>query len=267
MKEFTKKYLTPHLKRFLTPQQFVGLCKLRDHLLSCVYADDLKRLAAIHGTDKWGSHWYVQHYEKHFRHLKTKNLKVLEIGVGQGARPTEGGASLRMWKYYFPNSVIYSLDIFDKRALQEDRIKIFQGDQSDEKLLKDIFGPIAPFDIIIDDGSHISKHVIASFKALFPLLKTGGIYVVEDTQTSYFPKMGGDSANLNNPDTSLNFFKNLTDGLNYAEFIRPGYVPSYFDKTIVSMHFYHNLVFIYKGENNEGSNLIVNNDTDMESIK
>jgi len=56
--------------------------------------------------------------------------------------------------------------------------------------------------------------------------------------------------------TSLCLLKNLTDGLNHEEFIRPGYQPSYYDLHIVGMHFYHNLVFIQKGENNEGSNLI-----------
>jgi len=53
--------------------------------------------------------------------------------------------------------------------------------------------------------------------------------------------------------------KSLVDCLNYEEFIRPGYVPSYYDRNITSLHFYHNLVFIQKGPNQEGSNLISNN--------
>jgi len=107
---------------------------------------------------------------------------------------------------------------------------------------------------MIDDGSHLNEHVITSFRTLFPLLAEDGIYVIEDTQTSYWPKFGGDSYNLNNANTIMNFLKTLTDGLNYEEIARKDYPPSYFDQNIVSLHFYHNLVFIYKGRNEEGSN-------------
>jgi len=62
-------------------------------------------------------------------------------------------------------------------------------------------------------------------------LKDGGIYVIEDTQTSYWPGYGGNSENLADPETMMNFFKNLTDGINHQEFILPNYTPSYFDKT------------------------------------
>ena len=75
---------------------------------------------------------------------------------------------------------------------------------------------------------------------------------------SSLTKVGG-SLNLNDPKTMMNFFKRLVDGLNHEEFLNPEYSPSYFDKHIVAMHFYHNLVVIYKGENNEGSNIIENN--------
>jgi len=51
----------------------------------------------------------------------------------------------------------------------------------------------------------------------------------------------------------------LTDSLNNKEFILDGYVQNYYDKKIISIHFYHNLIFIYKGDNNEESNIVVNN--------
>ena len=54
----------------------------------------------------------------------------------------------------------------------------------------------------------------------------------------------------------MNFLKTLTDGLNYEEIARKDYRKSYFDQNIVSLHFYHNLVFIYKGRNEEGSNMV-----------
>lgn len=214
--------------------------------LSKIYSNSLNKLALINKTDKGNQHQYTQHYEKHFYPLRKKKLNILEIGVGGYDNPAAGGNSLRMWKYYFPHSMIYSIDIHEKDCLQEKRIKIFKGSQADEEFLRSVFNKIGSLDIVIDDGSHINEHVITSFKILFPLLNKGGIYVVEDTQTSYWPEYGGDSSNLNNPSTIMNFFKGIADGLNYKEFKKYEYKPGYFDKNIVSLHFYHNLIFIYK---------------------
>ena len=74
-------------------------------------------------------------------------------------------------------------------------------------------------DIVIDDGSHVNEHVIKSFRTLFPFLTEGGIYAIEDTQTSYWPKFGGDSYDLNKENTTMSFLKSLTDGLNYEELL------------------------------------------------
>ena len=114
-------------------------------------------------------------------------------------------------------------------------------------------------DIIIDDGSHQNEHVIKSFMSLFPLLSHNGIYAIEDVQTSYWPDFGGTSDDLSSKNTIMGFFKDLTDSLNYEEFIKPDYAPTYFDKHIVSIHFYHNLIIITKGINDEMSNMLINN--------
>ncbi|MGC3976971.1 MAG: hypothetical protein QM751_01255 [Paludibacteraceae bacterium] len=107
-------------------------------------------------------------------------------------------------------------------------------------------------DIIIDDGSHYCEHIIKTFNVLFPYLKNGGIYVIEDTQTSYRENSGG-SSDLKADFTSINYFKKLIDGINYMEYTDENYIPTYFDLNITSIHFYHNLIFIFKGENNEPS--------------
>jgi demethylmacrocin O-methyltransferase len=88
---------------------------------------------------------------------------------------------------------------------------------------------------------------------LFPKLSDGGIYVIEDTCTSYWPNFGGDSTNFDNSDTTMNFFKKLTDSLNFKDFLNPEYQPTFFDMNIISIHFYHNLIFVYKGKNEEKS--------------
>lgn len=248
------------LNKTLSSQQRKALRnnKTLVNILTNIYPWNLNDLAIIYGSDKAGSHFYATHYFEHFYKLRHKKLKILEIGVGGCGDQYSGGASLRMWERYFPKSMIYSIDIYEKSALQEKRIKIFQGSQADEPFLKNICGQIGPLDIIIDDGSHTVSHVLTSFKTLFPFLKEGGIYVIEDIQSSYWPNFGGNSENLNDPATSMGFFKSLADGLNYREFLKQDYAPSYFDKHIIAVHFYHNLVFIYKGQNNEHSNMVEN---------
>lgn len=170
----------------------------------------------------------------------------MEIGVGGYEHPLQGAGSLRMWKRYFRNGEIFALDIFDKSQLQEPRIQIFLGSQSDEVFLESIVNQTGELDIIIDDGSHVNSNVITSFKCLFPKLKSGGIYVVEDTQTSYWPEYGGNVEDMDNISTMMGYFKSLVNGVNYQEFRLESYEPTYCDKNIQSIHFYHNLVFIYK---------------------
>ncbi len=216
------------------------------NLASAIHFDDLNKLATIHKTDKWNLHWYTQHYQKHFEHLKNKKINLLEIGVGGDEDTQKGGNSVRMWKAFFPYANIFALDLHDKSKHNEKRIKIFQGDQSDVTFLQNVVKQIGEVDIIIDDGSHINEHVLVTFKTLFPLLKKGGIYVIEDTQTSYWPNYGGHLSDFNHPDTMLTFFKSLTDSLNHKDFRIPNYQPSYHDLNITSMHFYRNLVVIYK---------------------
>lgn len=223
------------------------------------YLSNLNKLASIHRTDKNGCHFYTQHYQNHFRPYRYKKISLLEIGVGGYENPLSGGESLRMWKSFFPFAKIFSLDIFDKSFLQEKRIKIFKGSQIDLNFLENVCNQAGVFDLIIDDGSHINEHVIKSFEFLFPKLKTGGIYVIEDTQTSYWENYGGSSKDFNKEGTIYHYFKSLIDSLNNEEFMIPDYKKSYYDKNIISMHLYHNMIFVYKGNNSEKSNYLVNN--------
>ncbi len=226
---------------------------------ACFFSGSLRNLAQIYGSDKWGAHWYAQHYQKHFVHLRRKSIILLEIGIGGYKEPQAGGASLRMWRKFFPRGKIYGIDIEDKTPHDERRIRTFKGDQTDENFLRRVINEIGAPDIIIDDGSHLNKHVVQTFKILFPMLAEHGFYAAEDLQTAYWPEYGGTSERLDSPETSMGFFRQLTDGLNHEEYIRPGYQPTYFDEHIIALHFYHNLVIIEKGLNNEGSCLIRNN--------
>ena len=215
----------------------------------------LRSIALAHGTDKEGAHSYADAYERHLGHLRDRPLTLLEIGIGGYADPTRGGASLRMWKQYFPAAHIIGLDVKDKSVVAEDRITILQGDQGDRAFLADLGSRYGPFDVVIDDGSHRCEHVIGTFQALFPFVRDGGFYVVEDLQTSYWGRYGGSSGSRRES-TSMTMLQRLTDGLNYQEFDIPGYEPTYTDIWVRSLSFYHNIAFIQKGANLEPSNML-----------
>lgn len=253
--QLLREKVLPIFRKNLSAKELRKIKNLGKRLVTFHKTSDLTFLAQIYGTDKWGEHWYTPHYETHFRTFRKKKFNLLEIGVGGYDKPYSGGSSLRMWKRYFPKANIFSFDIYDKSPHEESRIRIFQGSQVDALFLDEVLQQTGELDIIIDDGSHVNEHVLFTFHCLFPKLKSGGIYVIEDTQTSYWQHYGGQEIERNNKDSIMGYFKSLVDGLNYSEFKNQNYQPSYFDLNITSIHFYHNLIFIYKGNNNEGSNL------------
>ncbi|MFI5782568.1 hypothetical protein [Nocardia sp. NPDC051570] len=217
---------------------------------------ELAELAVECGTDKWSAlHRYPEHYDRHFAPLRERRLKVLEIGVGGFTDPKLGAASLRMWKHYFPRAIVYGLDVEDKRVLDEPRVVTVRGDQSDWAVLTALAERAGPFDIMIDDGSHVSADVLASFRVLFDHLCPEGLYVIEDLQTSYWqPMFGGDDRDLTNPRHTMGFLKTLLDGLHHEEFLHAdARRPQPTDRWIRGMHFYHNLCFLEKGPNAEGA--------------
>lgn len=209
--------------------------------ISALPIRNLELLAIKHGTDKWAQ-GYIPHYQQHFGHLRRKRLNLLEIGIGTtGARG--GGDSLRMWREFFPRATIWGVDIKDKSAHAERRINILQGDQNDPAFLRSVAAKIGSLNIVIDDGSHINEHVLTSFSTLFPLLASGGVYVIEDLVTAYYPKFGGDWGHLNNPGTSMNLLKRLCDSVNSA--LIPNRESEPFDLA-AALHLYQGIAFITK---------------------
>jgi hypothetical protein len=231
---------------------------------------NLSALADYFGTDK-NSLNYTQHYQLHFRPFRDKKINLLEIGIGGYDNPWDGGHSLRMWKSFFTRASIFGLDVINKSPHDDFRIKTIKGSQTDEELLAKLAEEVGGFDIVIDDGSHLNEHVITSFRILFPLLRLGGIYAIEDLCTSYWeshPKgvPWGGSKNLEAQFTSMNFLKRLVDGLNHEEYAKHT-KPHPFSRYITSMHFYHNLAFIYKGSNQGGGCSSANPNTKISSLE
>lgn len=152
----------------------------------------LANLALKYDTDKGirpNEHGYVRIYDELFKDLRHDNLKILEIGTGgpivkdgKLAGPKEKiGASLKMWQDYFPNSQIYGFDIEPLFQISDTRITTGVADQSSRESLDNLLKNWGTFDIIIDDGSHYSKHIGLTFGHLFQnYLNVNGYYIIED---------------------------------------------------------------------------------------
>lgn len=207
----------------------------------------LDEIALEKGTDKSSKHLgYTKFYEKEFYPLRTKKLNILELGIYQGA-------SLSLWKDYFLNANILGVDIqnlitdnfkniFDERCFLE------IGSQDDTTFLEKINSMYGAFNIIIDDASHLASKTIKSFEYLFPLLKKGGIYVIEDLGVFYPNSEKGDYfKDLGNDRTTINFLKELIDIIHNEWFLnyqKKG-TSDYF-KSIEKITFYNCICFIHK---------------------
>jgi len=135
------------------------------------------------GGHKWTQYFAV--YREVFGALTSRPMRILEIGVLAGAG--------RLWRRYFshPDTVVVGIDILPACAQFDsphDGIRVRIGSQADPVFLQEIVREFGPFDLIIDDGSHRSSHMIASFNCLFADgLKEAGIYFVEDLHANYWP--------------------------------------------------------------------------------
>ncbi len=227
----------------------------------------LTRLSGIVNTKDFGTRGSIALYDRVLRPKRWRALSILEIGVG-GYDDHSGGRSLRLWRAFFPRAQIAALDLYDKTALSRGRIQVFQGSQADRAVLERIAKNRRGFDLIIDDGSHINEHQIRSFAVLFPHLRPGGLYIIEDTQTSYWEGFGGGAiGSEGHAKSCVSFFKGLVDGLNHAEFPVLDYMPTRYDLGIVSIQFAHNLIIIEKGDNSGASTIAKRWDLDAMRAK
>lgn len=135
--------------------------------------------------DKWYPYFHA--YEKHLSKFRGKDCKLLEIGV-------QKGGSLELWHHYFGEKCsIYGVDNDQNVAdLKYDfNVDLTIGDQEDFEFWKEYTSKRGFFDIIIDDGGHKMKQQENTILSLFGKLNYGGIYIVEDTHTSYWEDFGG----------------------------------------------------------------------------
>lgn len=208
-------------------------------------SSDIEQFVASHHgrlLNKWKH--YFEIYDRHFAHLRDREISILEIGV-------ESGGSLELWRSYFgPRAKIVGADInpkckaFESPGTSGTSVRI--GDQGDTAFLAQLASEFGPFDIIVEDGSHRHDHQIVAFKALFPHLKPGGFFCCEDLCTSYWDDEfnGG----VRKAGTGIEFYKELIDEQN-AWFWRENVEASpegSLPRSLYGIHFYPTLVVVEK---------------------
>src|SRR6188768_1034550 len=178
----------------------------------------LKDLAIKYGSDKHGHHDYCQHYENHIGAYTNLPITLLELGIGGYEFPDRGGAGMKMFRDFLPKAKIVGVDKWYKQGLDvHPRMKVYQGSQDDEKFLNKVVEQEGRPSIIIDDASHMNALTIKSFQILFPLLLPGGVYVIEDIESSWWEDHGFDGTkNLDDMQkwTTINMLRSLVVPVN-----------------------------------------------------
>lgn len=158
-------------------------------------------------SDKWEV--YLDVYSRTLHPFRDLPVRLLEIGV-------QNGGSLEIWgKYFLQATALVGCDInpaCGSLKFDDSRIRVVTGDACLDSTLEEITRISPTFDVIIDDGSHLSKDIVRSFARYFPALQDGGVYVAEDLHCSYWREFGG---GLFDPNSSMSFFKRLADITNF----------------------------------------------------
>jgi SAM-dependent methyltransferase len=183
---------------------------------------------------------YFDIYERHLSTFRGRSPRVLEIGVSQGG-------SLDMWRKYFGRGThIVGVDI-EPRCIELARrgIDIRIGDQGDVAFLRDLVSSDGPFDVIIEDGSHLPHHQILAFEELWPSLNDGGVMLIEDLCTNYWPEYGGARGK---DGMFMEHVKPLVDDLNAFNDKVATATPTNFARTCTGMHVYDSVVVFDRAE-------------------
>ena len=157
----------------------------------------LDELFYFYGSDKANyfrisndrGHGFSLFYEKQLNEFKNKKINILEIG-------SFAGASAAAFAKFFPNSKIFCFDInISNFKYSSKQINVYGLDINNKEKVKKILNKIfdqnnfEEFDLIIDDGSHLLSDIIFGFDIFFELVKSGGVYVIEDYKfPNYFQK-------------------------------------------------------------------------------
>jgi hypothetical protein len=201
-------------------------------------ADGLPKLFfAHHGrvVHKWIH--YLDIYERHFAPYRNTPLKMLEIGVFMGG-------SLDLWREYFgPEARLFGIDLDPEcaqRVSPPNQVRI--GSQADARFLRSVVDELGAPDIILDDAAHVGRLQRTSFDVLFPLLREGGLYVIEDLHTSYW--RGVYEGGYRRRGTGIEFIKEMIDDMHAWYHRSETRTPA--KEQIGAIHVYDSVVVIEK---------------------
>jgi 23S rRNA U2552 (ribose-2'-O)-methylase RlmE/FtsJ len=207
-------------------------------------------------TDKWSRYFDV--YQRYLEKYEGKNITFIEVGV-------QNGGSMEMWsKFFGPESKLYGIDIDPKCAeLKYDNpnVNIIIGDQESKEFWDTILPSIGPIDVFIDDGGHFIPQQIVTFEKVWNKIKKNGVYICEDTHTSYFQRFNSSYKSQN---SFIEYAKDFADilhlkktdqynsriGENISNIIRSNenLVKKEFAHDLSSIHFYDSMIVIEKDE-------------------
>ena len=124
------------------------------------------------------------------------------------------GASLRVWKDFFPNAKVYGADVDRHTLFVEDRISTYYVDQFDKLSIEEMWIKINEnnFDLIIDDGAHYFDANINFYENSFDKLRKDGFYIIEDIRLSEIKKFYNYFEDTKNNVEFISMNSNSSDG-------------------------------------------------------
>lgn len=199
-------------------------------------------------------HDYLRHFHRHYAERRMEVRKVIEIGVC-------GGESLRMWEQYFPNAMIYGVDINPEcKRHESNRVKVFIGSQADTTFMNDVMDSVGGnVDLINDDGSHEADHQILGFQLWFPHLVDGGVYAIEDIGVhEHEPARRAVNTALSELIHHVNYWPPNVPGAAWPLVNRfPSEAP-WLARNVLGVEFYRFITFIIRGRNPEENPYLTN---------
>ncbi len=187
--------------------------------------------------NKWAH--YLDIYEKYFAPYRNKDITLLEFGIAHGG-------SLELWRKFFgPDVKIIGVDVNPEcKKFEEKNTTIFIGSQEDKTFLSELRSNVPQIDILIDDGGHTMKQQIVTFQEMFDHVKDGGLYICEDTHTSYWEDYHG---GYKKKSTFIEFAKNFIDDIHGWHFEVNGKPHiNNITKKVRGVHFYDSVVILEK---------------------
>lgn len=185
---------------------------------------------------KWAH--YLPLHERYFRPFVGRSIVFLEIGCGNGG-------SSQMFKHYFgPSAKIVGADIRpDCSVFADEQVSVRIGDQGDHGFMQALIDEFGAPDIVLDDGSHISAHMIRSFEYFYPRMPRDALYMVEDVHASYWAEFDG---GLRAPNAFMERVKTSLDEL-HAHYTRGEMPETEIGRNTRGIHIHDSIVVFEKG--------------------